>query len=98
MSLVFPESRRDLPSCYSPKEQKYAHFIGQASWAGARIIQGQWTPQAQSLYDLLILTFSKDGKLADLAKLKADSGVSEKEWFDLLQYTAQVCRGDNCIV
>ena len=47
---------------------------------------------------MLILTFSKDGKLADLAKLKADSGVSDKEWFDLLQYTAQVCRGDNCIV
>ncbi|KAI0093655.1 aflatoxin-detoxifizyme [Irpex rosettiformis] len=74
----------------TPKEQKYAHYIGQASWAGARIIQGQWTPQAQSLYDLLILTFSKDGKLADLSKLKSESGVSDKEWFDLLQYTAQV--------
>jgi len=24
----------------SEKEQKYAHYVGQASWAGARIIQG----------------------------------------------------------
>ncbi|KAI0699721.1 aflatoxin-detoxifizyme [Cytidiella melzeri] len=74
----------------TPKEQKYAHYVGQASWAGARIIQGQWTPQAQSLYDLLTLTFSKDGRLADLGKLKSDSGVSDEEWFDLLQYSAQV--------
>jgi hypothetical protein len=27
------------------KEKLYAHYVGQASWAGARIIQGQWTPQ-----------------------------------------------------
>jgi dipeptidyl-peptidase III len=74
----------------SPKEQKYAHYLGQASWAGARIIQGQWTPQAQSLYDLLILTFSKNGKLADLEKLKTESGVSDEEFNDLLQYTSQV--------
>ncbi|THH01420.1 hypothetical protein EW026_g1264 [Hermanssonia centrifuga] len=50
----------------SSKEKKYAHYIAQASWAGARIIQGQLTPQAQKLYDLLILTFSNQGKLADL--------------------------------
>ena len=72
------------------KEKKYAHYVGQASWAGARIIQGQWTPQAQSLYDLLILTFSKDGKLADLETLKRESGVSDEDWTNLLQYTAQV--------
>ncbi|KAJ3559406.1 hypothetical protein NM688_g375 [Phlebia brevispora] len=74
----------------SEKEKKYAHYIGQASWAGARIIQGQWTPQAQKLYDLLILTFSENGKLADLAALKQKSGVSDTEWDDLLQYTSQV--------
>lgn len=72
------------------KEKKYAHYVGQASWAGARIIQGQWTPQAQSLYDLLILTFSKDGKLGDLEALKRESGVSDEDWTNLLQYTAQV--------
>lgn len=73
----------------SAKEKKYAHYIGQASWAGARIIQGQWTPQAQKLYDLLILTFSDNGKLADIESLKIASGVSEQEWEDILQYTCQ---------
>ncbi|KAL4251709.1 Dipeptidyl peptidase 3 [Abortiporus biennis] len=74
----------------SSKEKKYAHFVGQASWAGARIIQGQWTPQAQKLYDLLILTFSDNKKLADLEALKTKSGVSSEEWEDLLQYSSQV--------
>ena len=75
----------------SSKEKKYAHYLSQASWAGARIIQGQWTPQAQSLYDLLILTFSADGKLADLAALQQHAGLSATEWEDLMQYTTQVC-------
>lgn len=74
----------------SSVEKKYAHFIGQASWAGARIIQGQWTPQAQRLYDLLILTFSDGGKLADLEGLKQRSGVSPEDWEDIMQYTTQV--------
>ncbi|KDQ60841.1 hypothetical protein JAAARDRAFT_31830 [Jaapia argillacea MUCL 33604] len=76
----------------SSKEKKYAHYVAQASWAGARIIQGQWTPEAQSLYDLLILTFSGDGsqRLGDLEGLKQRAGVSEVEWEDLLQYTSQV--------
>jgi dipeptidyl-peptidase-3 len=64
--------------------------LSQASWAGARIIQGQWTPQAEKLYDLLILTFSDSGHLADLEGLKQKSGVSAAEWEDLLQYTSQV--------
>ncbi|KIK16465.1 hypothetical protein PISMIDRAFT_30890 [Pisolithus microcarpus 441] len=72
------------------REKLYAHYIGQASWAGARVIQGQWTPQAQTLYDLLVLTFSANGKLADLEALKQRSGVSEQDFDDALQYTAQV--------
>ena len=44
------------------------------------------------LYDLLILTFSENGKLADLDALRAKSGVSAAEWDDLLQYTSQVRR------
>ncbi|PCH38202.1 aflatoxin-detoxifizyme [Wolfiporia cocos MD-104 SS10] len=71
------------------KEKKYTHYVGQASWAGARIIQGQWTPQAQKLYDLLILTFSDNGRLADLEGLKQRSGISPEEWEDLIQYTSQ---------
>ncbi|PPQ71974.1 hypothetical protein CVT24_008191 [Panaeolus cyanescens] len=72
-------------------EKKYAHFVALASWAGARIIQGQWTTQARDLYDLLILTFSDgQGNFADLSKLQTDSQLSSAEWEDLLQYTSQV--------
>ncbi|KAF9028032.1 aflatoxin-detoxifizyme [Hymenopellis radicata] len=59
----------------SSKEKLYTHYVTEASWAGARIIQEQWTPQASDLYDLLILTFSKDGKLADLDTLQQTSQV-----------------------
>ncbi|KAF9653115.1 aflatoxin-detoxifizyme [Thelephora ganbajun] len=74
----------------SPREKKYAHHISEASWAGARIIQGQWTEQAQSLYDLIIHIFSENGTLTDLETLKRKSGVSDEEWEDLLQYSSQV--------
>jgi len=72
------------------KEKLYAHYVGEASWAGARIIQGQWTSQATSLYDLLILTFSTSGKLTDLVALQNKSGVSQQAFEELLQYAAQV--------
>ena len=75
----------------SRKEKFYTHYVSLASWAGARIIQEQWTPYAQSLYDLLILTFSDNGKLADLEHMKHSSGVSSDEWEDILQYSVQVC-------
>ncbi|EJD05931.1 aflatoxin-detoxifizyme [Fomitiporia mediterranea MF3/22] len=75
----------------SLKEKKYAHYVSQASWAGARIIQGQWTPEATSLYDLLILTFSDDkGKLANLDELKTKAGLSDEDWGNVLQYSSQV--------
>lgn len=74
----------------SSREKKYAHHISKASWAGARIIQGQWTKEAQHLYDLIILVFSQNGKLANLEALKAKSAVDEEEWEDLLQYSSQV--------
>lgn len=75
---------------FSSKEKLYAHYISQASWAGARIIQGQWTPQAERLYDLLIFTFSDQGKLGDLEGLKQKSCISEEDWDSLMQYTIQV--------
>lgn len=75
---------------YSSKEKKYAHFVGEASWAGARIIQGQWTPEATSLYDLLVLTFSENGKLTDLEALKSKAGLSDEDFEAILQYTSQV--------
>ncbi|KAF9792408.1 aflatoxin-detoxifizyme [Thelephora terrestris] len=74
----------------STREKKYAHHISEACWAGARIIQGQWTEQAQTLYDLIILIFSENGKLTNLDALKKKSGVSDGEWEDLLQYSSQV--------
>ncbi|TFK42589.1 aflatoxin-detoxifizyme [Crucibulum laeve] len=75
----------------SSKEKKYAHYLTIASWAGARIIQEQWTPEAKTLYDLLILTFSDaQGRLGDLSALEKKSGLSAAEWEDLLQYTTQV--------
>ncbi|PPQ86247.1 hypothetical protein CVT25_005576 [Psilocybe cyanescens] len=72
----------------SEKEKKYAHYVGLASWA---VWAGQWTPQAQDLYDLLISTFSGEkGTLADVEVLQKKSGLSSTEWEDLLQYTSQV--------
>lgn len=74
----------------SPREKKYAHYISEASWAGARIIQGQWTEEAQKLHDLITQVFSENGKLANLEALKDKSDVSDEEWEDLLQYSSQV--------
>lgn len=74
---------------FSSKEKKYAHYVSEASWAGARIIQSQWTQEAPALYDLLILTFSDNGKLANLEELKTKSGVEEDDWQSLLQYSSQ---------
>ncbi|XP_006458134.1 hypothetical protein AGABI2DRAFT_64000 [Agaricus bisporus var. bisporus H97] len=76
----------------SSNEKKYTHYLNQASWAGARIIQGQWTPHAIELYDLLILIFSSSDKfkLADLEALRVASKVNTEDWENLLQYTIQV--------
>ncbi|EMD38545.1 hypothetical protein CERSUDRAFT_82823 [Gelatoporia subvermispora B] len=73
----------------SLREKKYAHYLGQASWAGGKIIQGQWTSQAEKLHQLLILTFSENGKLADLEALRKKADLTPTEWDDLLQYTIQ---------
>jgi dipeptidyl-peptidase-3 len=75
----------------SSTEKKYAHFVGQAAWAGARIIQAHASPQSHHLYDLIIFLFTGgDGKLADLGALKSKAGVSSEDWEALLQYSAQV--------
>jgi dipeptidyl-peptidase-3 len=53
---------------------------------------GQWTQQATDLYDLLILTFSTpNATLADLQSLQRSASLSDQDWEDLIQYTAQVC-------
>ncbi|CEL59855.1 dipeptidyl-peptidase 3 [Rhizoctonia solani AG-1 IB] len=87
-SLTIKESFAQL----TEKEKLYAHWVGTAAWAGARIVQEQWTPEAQSLYDFLITIFStSDGQsITDLADLKSKSGLDEEEWTLLLEYVAQV--------
>jgi dipeptidyl-peptidase-3 len=76
----------------TPTEKRYAHHIGRAGWAGARIILDQWTPHASAIFDMLIAAFStKDGsKLADLDAIKSASGVSDCDWEASLQWSAQV--------
>lgn len=85
------ESRR-LRGSRSPKEKLYAHYVGQASWSGARIIQQQATPDAEALYDLLILVFSQQSKheLADLDQLKSSSQISDEQFECVLHYASQV--------
>jgi hypothetical protein len=85
-------SVKDSFALLTDKEKLYTHWVGAASWAGARIIQEQWTPEAQTLYDFLILVFStNDGKsLADLEALKSKSKSGNEEWVQLLEYVAQV--------
>jgi dipeptidyl-peptidase-3 len=73
------------------QEKLYAHYISQANWAGGRIIQRQTTPTAERLCDLVMALFSAEkGKMADLASLRAKSGISDEDWNELLAYSAQV--------
>ncbi|KAG9105042.1 hypothetical protein FRC06_000015 [Ceratobasidium sp. 370] len=83
---------KDSFALLTDKEKLYTHWVGAASWAGARIIQEQWTPEAQALYDFLILIFSAtDGKsLGDLSALKSKADLNDEEWTQLLEYVAQV--------
>ncbi|CAE7107469.1 unnamed protein product [Rhizoctonia solani] len=87
-SLAIKDSFNQL----TEKEKLYTHWVGAAAWAGARIVQEQWTPEAQSLYDLLISIFSSDDgqNIADLTDLKNKSGLDEEEWVLLVEYVAQV--------
>ncbi|CAG8768538.1 1884_t:CDS:2, partial [Acaulospora colombiana] len=82
---------KDAFELLSREEKLYAHYVGVASWAGARIIQAQWTPQAPDLYDLLVLVFTnEEGKCVNFDKLKEDSQSSEEQWKHALSYAAQV--------
>ncbi|KAM0749538.1 aflatoxin-detoxifizyme [Meredithblackwellia eburnea MCA 4105] len=74
------------------QEKLYSHHLGNACWAGARIISRQTSPVSESIFDLIIATFSaKDSaKLADVEALQKKSGVSEEEWKGVLAYAAQI--------
>ncbi|KAI0306584.1 aflatoxin-detoxifizyme [Multifurca ochricompacta] len=73
----------------SSREKNYAHHLSEASWAGARIILGQWTPFTEKLYDLLILTFSENGTITDINALRDKSGLSTDEWERVLEFASQ---------
>ena len=83
-----------MRSCFflnhSSKEKKYAHYLSEASWAGARIILGQWTPHTEKLFDLLILVFSENGTITDIDLLKEKSGLTTDEWDRILEFASQV--------
>ncbi|KAF7322970.1 Dipeptidyl peptidase 3 [Mycena chlorophos] len=70
-------------------EKLYTYYVTQASWAGARIIQEQWTGQATQLFDLLIAVFGDGGKLVNLQSLQKKAGLSDDAFDSLLQYSAQ---------
>ncbi|KAH9063447.1 aflatoxin-detoxifizyme [Lactarius vividus] len=74
----------------SSKEKKYAHHLGEASWAGARIILGQWTPYTEKLFDLLILVFGENGTITNVDTLKEKSGLTIDEWECVLEFASQV--------
>ncbi|KAI9446467.1 aflatoxin-detoxifizyme [Lactarius indigo] len=74
----------------SSREKKYAHYLGEASWAGARIILGQWTPYTEKLFDLLILVFGQNGTITNVDTLKEKSGLSTDEWERVLEFASQV--------
>ncbi|KAH9001280.1 aflatoxin-detoxifizyme [Lactarius akahatsu] len=72
------------------REKKYAHYLSEASWAGARIILGQWTPYTEKLFDLLILVFGENGTITNVDTLKEKSGLSTDEWERVLEFASQV--------
>jgi len=75
------------------KEKLYAHYIGYASWLGARIILEQTTPQSSDIFDLIRITFSASASepraLADLEAIRSKSGVSQEDFDSVLEYAAQ---------
>ncbi|KZV97669.1 hypothetical protein EXIGLDRAFT_730055 [Exidia glandulosa HHB12029] len=73
------------------KEKAYAHWIGKASWAGARIIADQVSKYGVQLTDLLAQVFSDTSRttIGDLAALKTKSGLDDEDWTLLLEYVGQ---------
>lgn len=73
----------------SDTEKLYAHYIGYASWLGARIILEQTTPESSDIFDLIRITFSASAAepraLADLAAMRSAAGVSQDEFDAVLE-------------
>ncbi|OAQ91911.1 dipeptidyl peptidase III [Purpureocillium lilacinum] len=68
------------------KQKRYAHFISQACFAGTRIVLRQLSPEAESIYDLILaLHRSCNGEWKALA---SKAGVEQAEIDHFLDYAA----------
>ncbi|KAJ3186335.1 hypothetical protein HDU85_007775 [Gaertneriomyces sp. JEL0708] len=81
----------------SEKEQQYAHFIGRASWAGARAISASISEESPILLELILNLFTEPSSAtttpklrSGLADIQARAGVSEESWKLFLEYVGQV--------
>ena len=71
----------------SDKEQRYAHFISKAAWAGTRIILRQVSPESESIFDF-ILALHKSAS-GDWSSLKTIAGISDEDFKQFFEYTTQ---------
>ncbi|KAJ3093338.1 hypothetical protein HK100_006674 [Physocladia obscura] len=77
----------------SDKEKNYAHFIGRAAWAGARVYSATTSLVAPLLFQLILDIFSDKNdskKIRDVAAFKENVGLSEDSWRLFLEYSVQV--------
>ncbi|KAI9728619.1 MAG: hypothetical protein M1828_002725 [Chrysothrix sp. TS-e1954] len=69
------------------REKHYAHYLSIASWAGTRVCLRQVSPESEHIYDMIVeLHRHCKGDWTSLAK---DSGVSDEELTEFLNYAAQ---------
>lgn len=91
--VSFTRADPSLPPPPSSHTELYSHHLSTACWAGARIIMAQTTFHAETIFDLLMATFSSEHderQLADLDKHRERSGLGEEEWLGVVNYAAQV--------
>ena len=69
------------------KQKRYAHFISRAAFAGNRIVLRQTSPEAESIYDL-ILALHKNAA-GDWKALAEKAGIDEEGLAGFLHYAAQ---------
>jgi len=71
----------------NPQEQKYAHYISVAAFAGTRIVLRQVSPESEAIYDFIIALHADCG--GDYATVRKHAGVSEEDMKHYLSYAAQ---------
>ncbi|KAJ9630795.1 hypothetical protein H2203_001320 [Taxawa tesnikishii (nom. ined.)] len=71
----------------SDREQKYAHYISQACFAGTRVVLRQVSPESEAIYDFI--TELHRGCGGDYSKIKSSAGISDEDLEHYLNYAAQ---------